>query len=136
MARGPEGGGMTPTRTQRAREAGGIAATSATLDNAGGAHAPGLESRLTRNPSIEGEEWRPVVYGTATAGYRGTATAGYRGTATAGDSGQLLIRWWDQVALRWRTVTGYVGEDGIKPKTPYRLDDEHHLVEVVKDGTP
>ncbi len=29
----------------------------------------------------------PVVYGTATAGYRGTATAGDRGTATAGDRG-------------------------------------------------
>ena len=29
----------------------------------------------------------PVMFGTATAGYRGTATAGYRGTATAGDSG-------------------------------------------------
>ena len=29
----------------------------------------------------------PVMFGTATAGYRGTATAGYRGTATAGDRG-------------------------------------------------
>ena len=29
----------------------------------------------------------PVVYGTATAGYRGSAIAGYGGTATAGDGG-------------------------------------------------
>ena len=69
-------------------------------------------------------------YGTATAGYRGTATAGYRGTATAGESGEIRIQWWDSKARRYRTKIGYVGEDGIKPDTAYRLNDNHEFEEV------
>jgi len=70
--------------------------------------------------------------GTATAGTRGTATAGTRGTATAGDGGELRIQWWDAKASRYRTATAYVGEDGIKPNTPYRLDANHKFVEAPK----
>jgi len=70
--------------------------------------------------------------GTATAGNYGTATAGYRGTATAGNKGEIRVQWWDEKAERYRTVIGYVGEDGIKPDTTYRLDDNHKLVEVSK----
>jgi hypothetical protein len=58
-------------------------------------------------------------YGTATAGDGGTATAGYGGTATAGDYGTLVIRWHDR--NRARLAVGYVGENGIKPNTPYRV---------------
>ena len=66
--------------------------------------------------------------GTATAGYRGTATAGNGGTATAGDwgtataghRGTIIISRWD--GQRTRVAIGYVGEDGIKPNTPYRLN--------------
>ena len=58
-------------------------------------------------------------YGTATAGDRGTATAGDHGTATAGDHGTICIRWWNQ--SRFRLAVGYVGENGIKPNTPYRV---------------
>jgi hypothetical protein len=68
--------------------------------------------------------------GTATAGYRGTATAGYRGTATAGEFGEIRIRWWDEKNSRYRTVIGYVGENGIKPKVAYRLDVKQEFVEV------
>ena len=68
--------------------------------------------------------------GTATAGDRGTATAGDSGTATAGDSGTLCIRWWDVDKQRYRTEVAYVGENGIKPNTKYRLDDSHKFVEV------
>ena len=57
--------------------------------------------------------------GTATAGDSGTATAGYRGTATAGEGGEIRIRWYDSKANRYRTAVGCVGEDGIKPNTPY-----------------
>ena len=56
--------------------------------------------------------------GTATAGDHGTATAGDRGTATAGDHGTIRIEYWD---TRRRTLVGYVGEDGIKADTPYRV---------------
>jgi hypothetical protein len=66
--------------------------------------------------------------GTATAGYRGTATAGDSGTATAGDSGELRIRWYDYRADRYRLAVAYVGEDGIEPNVPYRLDAEHKFV--------
>ncbi len=68
--------------------------------------------------------------GTATAGDSGTATAGYRGTATAGDRGILLLRRWDEQANRYRIETGYVGENGIKPNTPYRLNDNGEFVGV------
>ena len=62
-------------------------------------------------------------YGTATAGDYGTATAGYRGTAAAGDSGTLVIQLWDVDMCRYRLTVAYVGEGGILPNTPYRLDD-------------
>ena len=61
--------------------------------------------------------------GTATAGDSGTATAGYRGTATAGEGGEIRIRWYDSKANRYRTAVGCVGEDGIKPNTPYVVQD-------------
>ena len=69
---------------------------------------------------------------TVLVGGLGTATAGYRGTATAGNKGEIRVQWWDEKAERYRTVIGYVGEDGIKPDTTYRLDDNHKLVEVSK----
>ena len=61
--------------------------------------------------------------GTATAGDGGTATAGVGGTATAGDRGTVLIRFYDYKAERYRIITGYVGEDGIKPNAKYRVID-------------
>ena len=66
--------------------------------------------------------------GTATAGGGGTATAGGGGTATAGDEGTLCIRWWDSDACRYRTAVGYVGEDGIEPNVPYRVEGRGVLV--------
>jgi len=56
--------------------------------------------------------------GVATAGRLGTATAGRLGTATAGGGGQILI---DYFNCRLRTLIGYIGEDGLKPNTPYRV---------------
>ena len=69
--------------------------------------------------------------GTATVGYKGTATVGNGGTATGGENAELRIRWYDYGADRYRTAIAYVGENGIKPNTPYRLNDEHQFVEVV-----
>ena len=68
-------------------------------------------------------------YGTATAGDEGTATAGHYGTATAGYRGEIHIKWWDEKTNRFRTLVGYIGEDGLEPNTPYK-------VEVSKEGTP
>ena len=80
---------------------------------------------------------KAVVFGTATAGYSGTATAGNYGTATAGDSGTatagdsgiICIRWYDSVAIRYRLAIAYVGENGIKANTKYRLNDHHQFEE-------
>jgi hypothetical protein len=58
---------------------------------------------------------------TGTGGYRATVTGGYRATVTGGDRGILLLRHHD--GWRTRIVTAYVGEDGIKPDTPYHLID-------------
>ena len=58
-------------------------------------------------------------YGTATAGYAGTATAGNRGTATAGDEGIIRILEWCEKQLRYRVITGIIGENGIEANVPY-----------------
>ena len=63
-------------------------------------------------------------------GALGTATAGDSGTATAGYSGEIRVRYWDDKNSRYRTVIGYVGEDGIEANVAYRLDDKHKLVKV------
>ncbi|MDH0537763.1 hypothetical protein N7658_31975 [Pseudomonas aeruginosa] len=66
--------------------------------------------------------------GTATAGNWGTATAGNWGTATAGKKGEIQIRYWDEKTERYRTVIGYIGEDGLEPNVPYKLNAGRKLV--------
>ena len=66
--------------------------------------------------------------GTATAGDSGTATAGVEGTATAGDGGCICILFWTGTAYKRRCAE--VGEGGLKPNTPYRLNDKGEFVEV------
>ncbi len=66
--------------------------------------------------------------GTATAGDWGTATAGYKGTATAGKKGEIQIRYWDEKTERYRTVIGYIGEDGLEPDVPYKLNADRKFV--------
>ncbi|HCG1141325.1 TPA: hypothetical protein P6N63_006029, partial [Pseudomonas aeruginosa] len=53
-----------------------------------------------------------------------------KGTATAGEKGEIRIRYWDEKTERYRTVIGYIGEDGLEPNTHYRLDDNHRFVKV------
>lgn len=74
---------------------------------------------------------QPVVGATRTAGDGGTATAGDRGTATAGDRGALVIHFYDAKRGVSRVRAAEVGEDGILPATPYRLDADGRFVEVV-----
>lgn len=54
--------------------------------------------------------------------------AGNYGTATAGEEGILCIRWRD--ARRYRLAVAYVGENGIKPDTKYRVDDQGKFIEA------
>ena len=68
--------------------------------------------------------------GTATAGDFGTATAGDSGTATAGDYGTILLKYWDDKNSRYRLQIGYIGENGLKPGVPYRLDKNNQFIEA------
>ena len=69
-------------------------------------------------------------YSTLTGGDYSTLTGGYRSTLTGGDYSELRIRYWDDEAARYRTAIAYVGENGIKARVAYRLDDNHQFVEV------
>lgn len=70
------------------------------------------------------------AYGKATAGTGGTAIAGDKGTATAGHKGRIEIEWFDLVTTRYRKAVGYIGENGLKPNTAYKVDDQGKFVEV------
>lgn len=59
------------------------------------------------------------AYGTASAGAYGTASVGVHGFASAGYGGEIRIRWND--GSRYRLAVGYVGEDGIRANTPYKV---------------
>lgn len=52
------------------------------------------------------------------------------GTATAGTGGRLEIVFYDYKKDRYRKAIAYVGEDGIKASTKYKLNDSHRFVEV------
>ncbi|EME90703.1 S-antigen family protein, partial [Pseudomonas aeruginosa PA21_ST175] len=52
----------------------------------------------------------------------------YKGTATAGEKGEIRIRYWDEKTERYRTVIGYIGEDGLEPNVPYKLSAGRKLV--------
>lgn len=70
----------------------------------------------------------PLPGDVVVSGEGGTSTSGYKGTSTSGYRGTLIIRWQD--GGRYRTAVAYVGENGIKPNTPYRLDSKGNFVEV------
>lgn len=62
-------------------------------------------------------------HGSATAGNCGAAVVGLEGVVSAGRDGVLICFWRDPYAAdRLRVAVAYVGEDGIEPDTPYRLD--------------
>ena len=66
--------------------------------------------------------------GKATAGDYGTATAGHDGTATAGEMGRISVLYWD--GKRYREVTGNIGENGLEPNVPYKLNDQREFVKA------
>ena len=71
---------------------------------------------------------KPVVFAVRISGYRGTSTSGDEGTSTSGEGGTLIIKYYD--GARYRIAVGYIGENGLKPNTPYRLNDNHEFEEV------
>jgi hypothetical protein len=65
-----------------------------------------------------------------TGGDGATVTGGDHATVTGGDYATLILKHHD--GNRARTVVAYVGEDGIKPNTPYKLNVNGEFVEVQK----
>ena len=51
-------------------------------------------------------------------------------TASAGEKGCIVLTRWDDTEKRYRVSVGYVGENGIKPNTAYKLDKVGNFVEV------
>ena len=68
--------------------------------------------------------------GSAQAGFKGSAQAGDEGTAQVGEGGTIQIQYWDKAAHRYRIKTGYIGENGLKPDTLYRLNSSKDFEEV------
>jgi len=71
--------------------------------------------------------------GTATAGDCGTATAGDCGTATAGVGGAMSILFYD--GKKFRLAVAVVGENGIEPNVPYRVNEKGEWIEAKKETT-
>ena len=71
-------------------------------------------------------------YSTAQAKGKDTIAmvAGREGAASGGENGCFALAWYDEKAKRNRIVTGYVGEDGIKAATLYRVNKKGALEEV------
>ena len=64
---------------------------------------------------------------TVTGGNYAMVTGGHRATVTGGHGAILLLSFY---SARKRVVTAYVGENGIKPNTPYRLNEVHEFEDV------
>lgn len=64
--------------------------------------------------------------GIAAAGVEGIAWAREGGRAMADDRGVLVLEWFD--GERTRLTVAYVGEDGIKPNTYYRVNERGEVV--------
>ncbi len=65
---------------------------------------------------------KKVTGAIVSSGDGGTSTSGYGGTSTSGDWGTLSIEWWDAAKSKWRRCVAEVGENGIEPNQPYRLE--------------
>ena len=115
---------------------------SALLDNC---HDDWFRWALARGYGVESARrpWRTwddegFVYaisgnrGTSTSGNYGTSTSGNCGSASAGVGGMIVLGWHDGYR-RSRVTVGYVGENGIKPDTMYRLNGEGEFEEVVDE---
>lgn len=60
----------------------------------------------------------------AASGNDSIAMAAGRGSiVSAGENGCFALSWYDATTNRNRIIVGYVGEDGIKANTPYRVVD-------------
>ncbi|TKI03547.1 hypothetical protein [Martelella alba] len=73
---------------------------------------------------------KAIVFSTLTGGDYSTLTGGYRSTLTGGDDSVLIIQRWN--GKRYKYEIANVGENGIKPNTEYRLDEDGEFIEVTE----
>ena len=69
---------------------------------------------------------------TLTGGYRSTLTGGDLSTLTGGDESVISAYWWDTDARKMRRVVGLIGQDGLRPGIPYRLE-KGEWIEATED---
>ena len=80
---------------------------------------------------LSATEYLAANGGTGRAIIGGTSTSGDGGTSTSGEGGIIQVTWWDEAAQRKRVATGYIGEKGLLPNTPYRwIDGKWAAVEM------
>ena len=81
--------------------------------------------------TVSGGDWSTVSGGdesTVSGGDESTVSGREGSTVSGGPGSVLQLAYWDS---RTRLVTAYVGENGIKPNTPYRLNKLNQFEEVV-----
>jgi hypothetical protein len=66
---------------------------------------------------------------TLTGGNGSTLTGRDESTLTGGEKSILQIKYYD--GIRYRIVTGYIGEDGLLPGVPYRLDGNRKFEKAI-----
>ena len=72
--------------------------------------------------------------GDSVAGDFGTAISGFGGIVRSGHKGIIQVQMNDAFNNRTRLVTGYIGENGLRPNVPYRIDDRSgSFVEAVPE---
>jgi hypothetical protein len=106
----------TSTSGDRGTSTSGDGGTSTSGD--GGTSTSGYRGTST---SGDGGTSTSGYRGTSTSGDRGTSTSGYRGTSTSGDGGVLSILYWN--GEKYKRAIFAVGENGIKPNVPYKVDN-------------
>lgn len=88
-----------------------------TCDKDGRSHG-GFQWPLTVGATVAAPDWND----------RAECGGGHRSTITGGDKATIQIVRWD--GDRNRTHVGYIGEDGLTPNTPYKLDANGKFVNV------
>jgi hypothetical protein len=63
---------------------------------------------------------------TLTGGEGSTLTGGYGSTLTGGEGSTISIRYYD--GARYRIAVAYVGESGIEPNVPYKVNNKGQFV--------
>ena len=71
--------------------------------------------------------------GVSVSGKSGVSYSGVLGICLSGENGILAITYFDKVTDRLRLKVGYIGENGLKPNTPYMLDKNNEFLEVELD---